>query len=111
MSDTFELFDLTVTVDHITGTCTCSMREGDCFFLRGGKVALPEGQDFCVYALHSTLMLLPAKQRANHPADWMETDALVACPDPACGLVMRIERTGRRTLRHDDVSAQKQLTR
>jgi uncharacterized repeat protein (TIGR04076 family) len=50
------------------------------------------------------LPLLPAKQRASHPADWMSTDDLVHCPDPHCGLIMHISRTGKRTLRHDDVS-------
>jgi uncharacterized repeat protein (TIGR04076 family) len=103
--DTFELYDLTVTVEQINGNCTCSMAVGDCFHLRGGKLSLPAGKDFCVYALQSTLPLLPAKQRRNHPADWMETDARVTCPDPACGLIMRIDRTDKRRLRHDDVSA------
>jgi uncharacterized repeat protein (TIGR04076 family) len=81
------------------------MNVGDAFYLEGGKLRLPTGQNFCLYALQATLPLLPAKQRRNHPADWMETDALVTCPDPACGLIMRIERTATRTLRHDDVSA------
>lgn len=101
----FELYDLTVTVERIDGHCTCAMAVGDCFFLQGGKLSLPEGKNFCLYALQSTLPLLPAKQRRNHPADWMETDALVTCPDPACGLIMRIQRTGSRILEHDDVSA------
>jgi hypothetical protein len=35
----------------------------------------------------------------------METDARVTCPDPACRLIMRIDRVGRRVLRHDEVSA------
>lgn len=35
----------------------------------------------------------------------LETDARVTCPDPACRLIMRIERTGRRARRHDEVSA------
>lgn len=104
-TDEFELYDLTVTVERIAGNCTCAMRVGDCFYLRGGKLALPDGAGFCLYALQATIPLLPAKQRRNHPADWMETDAFVTCPDPACGLIMRIERTGTRTLRHDDVSA------
>ncbi|MCB0024508.1 MAG: TIGR04076 family protein [Caldilinea sp.] len=102
--DEFELYDLTVVVEAIEGTCTCSMAVGDCFYLRGGKLSLPEGKDFCVYALQATLPLLPAKQRRNHPADWMETDSRVTCPDPACRLIMRIDRSGERTLRHDDVS-------
>jgi hypothetical protein len=28
----------------------------------------------------------------------------VTCPDPACRLIMRIDRSGQRTLKHDDVS-------
>lgn len=104
-SDTFELYDLAVVVESIAGNCTCAMRVGDTVYVRGGKVALPDGQDFCLYALQSAIPLLPAKQRQNHPADWMETDGRVTCPDPACGLIMRIERIGRRSLRHDDVSA------
>lgn len=103
--DRFILYDLTVTVDAIHGNCTCAMRVGDSFHLRGGKLSLPDGADFCLYALQATIPLLPAKQRRNHPADWMETDALVTCPDPACGLIMRITRDGERSLRHDDVSA------
>lgn len=104
MSDQFELYDLALRVESINGTCTCNMRVGDCVIVRGGKISLPEQPDFCLYALSSSLPLLPAKQRHNHPADWMETDARVACPDPACGLVMRIERISMRTLHHDDVS-------
>ena len=100
----FELYDLTVVVEAIEGHCTCNMAVGDCFYLRGGKLSLPEGKDFCVYAMQSTLPLLPAKQRHNHPADWMETDARITCPDPACRLIMRVDRTGARRLHHDDVS-------
>ncbi len=104
-SDEFQLYDLTIRVERIDGHCTCAMAIGDCFYVQGGKLSLPPGRDFCLYALQSTLPLLPAKQRQNHPADWMESDSLVACPDPACGLIMRVERSAVRTLRHDDVSA------
>ncbi len=103
--DEFTLYDLEIVVEQINGTCTCAMSLGDRFHLRGGKLSLPDGADFCVYALNSVLPLLPAKQRQNHPADWMETDARVTCPDPACGLIMRIDRVAPRRLRHDDVSA------
>jgi uncharacterized repeat protein (TIGR04076 family) len=103
--DEFELYDLALVVERIDGRCTCDMRVGDRVLLRSGKLALPDGQSFCLYALQAAIPLLPAKQRQGHPADWMETDTRVACPDPACGLVMRIDRLGRRRLRHDDVSA------
>ena len=102
--DEFELYDLAVVVEAIEGNCTCDMRVGDQFFLCGGKLSLPDGANFCLYALQSAIPLLPAKQRRNHPADWMETDARVTCPDPACRLIMRIDRVASRTLRHDDVS-------
>ncbi|MEM7117881.1 MAG: TIGR04076 family protein [Chloroflexota bacterium] len=103
-NDQFQLYDLTVTVEAINGNCTCNMTVGDEFYLRGGKLSLPNDSDFCLFALQAAIPLLPAKQRQNHPADWMETDARVICPDPACQLIMRIDRNGRRTLRHDDVS-------
>ena len=102
--DQFELYDLTVVVEKIEGHCTCKMSVGDRFYLRGGKLSLPDGADFCLYALQAAIPLLPAKQRRNHPADWMETDARVVCPDPACRLIMRIDRADRRILKHDDVS-------
>ncbi len=105
MSDEFTLYDLAVVVEKIEGHCTCSMHEGDVFYLRSGKVSLPDGRDFCLYALQSVIPLLPVKQRLNHPADWIETDSRVVCPDPACRLTMRIDRIDRRTLRHGDVSA------
>ncbi len=102
--DQFELYDLTISVEKIEGNCTCNMTIGDSFYLKGGKLSLPNDKDFCLYAMQSTIPLLPTKQRKNHPADWMETDARVVCPDPACKLVMRIDRGAERVLNHDDVS-------
>jgi uncharacterized repeat protein (TIGR04076 family) len=102
--DEFQLYDLTVVVEAIEGHCTCNMAVGDCFFMKGGKISLPDGADFCLYAMQAVIPLLPAKQRLNHPADWMETDSRAVCPDPACRLIMRIDRTQHRTLRHDEVS-------
>lgn len=107
MNDSFELYDLALTVTEIRGHCTCNMHVGDCVYLRGGKISLPDDADFCVYALQAAIPLLPAKQRRNHPADWMETDAFVTCPDPACGLIMQIQRIGSRSWLHDEVSATK----
>ncbi len=103
--DQFELYDLKVWVESIHGHCTCNVRIGDAFYIRGGKISLPDGKDFCLFALQACLPVIPAKQRQNHPADWMETDAQITCPDPACGLIMRIDRESKRILKHDDVSA------
>ena len=101
-SDEFELYDLKVSVEAIAGNCTCAMQVGDCFFLRGGKLALPDGRDFCLYALQAAIPLLPAKQRPLSPNDWMATDAVIACPDPNCGGRFRITRGELRTYRHSE---------
>lgn len=102
--DQFELYDIDLVVEAIEGNCTCNMEPGMVVHLRSGELSLPDGQGFCLYALQAAIPLLPAKQRANPPADWMETDTRVVCPDPYCRLIMRLDRVGRRSLRHDDVS-------
>ena len=56
--------------------------------------------------LAALLPLLPAKQRPTHPNDWMTTDSDIACPDVHCGAVFRILRTGTRTFRHSEESAE-----
>ena len=104
MNDQFELYDLALVVEEIRGTVPVNMHVGDCVWRRSGKVAAAGRTGFLSVCVQAAIPLLPAKQRHNHPADWMETDALVTCPDPACGLIMRIERTGSRRLHHADVS-------
>src|SRR5919109_3365764 len=68
--DTFELYDLEIVVERIDGTCTCRMRVGDRVFLKSGKLSLPDGSDFCLYAFQAAIPLLPAKQRPGARADW-----------------------------------------
>ena len=102
----FDLYDLRVTVVvPASGRILCGARPGDWFELRGEMLHLPPEQGFSIYSLAALLPLLPAKQRATDPSDWMTTDAEVACPDPNCSTLLRIERTGRRRFRHGDVSA------
>ncbi|HET6316810.1 MAG TPA: TIGR04076 family protein [Chloroflexota bacterium] len=103
--DSFTLYDLRVVVDAISGTCTCGLQVGDAFELRGGTLTTSQS-GFCVFALQSTLPLLPAKQRPLQPNDWMATDSRIHCPDPACGTILRVERIAERSFRHSDVSAQ-----
>ena len=47
-TDEFELYDLKVVVESIEGNCTCNMAIGDYFFLKGGKISLPNERDFCL---------------------------------------------------------------
>ena len=81
--DRFELYDLRVEVVAPEGaTIQCHAKPGDWFEVRGEMLHLPPGQGFSMYSLAALLPLLPAKQRATDPNDWMSTDAEVACPDP-----------------------------
>ena len=88
--DSFELYDLRVEVVATERPMVCNHRAGDFFLPSGESLSLPPGQCFPIYPLAALLPLLPAKQRATHPNDWMTTDAEIACPDPHCGARFRI---------------------
>ncbi|MBM4187373.1 MAG: TIGR04076 family protein [Gemmatimonadetes bacterium] len=105
-SDEFTLYDLKVEVVGNRGRMMCHERIGDFLTVSGGRLALPSGGSFPIYALAALLPLLPAKQRETHPNDWMTTDSDIACPDVHCGAVYRITRTGRRTFRHSEESGE-----
>jgi len=88
------LRNLRVVVEEVRGKCTSGMRPGDSFVLRSGRLYIPADRHFCLYALHATLPLLPAKQRPLEDGDWLKEDNHVICPDPAGNVIMRIERVG-----------------
>jgi uncharacterized repeat protein (TIGR04076 family) len=99
------LHDLRVVVERIEGRSVCGMRVGDWFELtESSHLRTCPGRFFCVYALAAALPLLAAKQRELRPGDWLESDSLVACPDPDERLIMRIERTGQSTITLGDVT-------
>jgi uncharacterized repeat protein (TIGR04076 family) len=94
-----QLYDLRVTVERIEGRSVCGLEVGDYFEVtESSRVRTPDGKHFCLFAMQSVLLLLPAKMRRLAAEDWLEQDALVACPDPDERLVMRIERIGERAL-------------
>lgn len=103
-ADEFTLWDLRVEVVAGDREMVCNHQPGDYFDLSGENLSLPDGQTFPIYPLAALLPLLPAKQRDTHPQDWMTTDTEIACPDPNCGAIFRITRTGRRTFRHSEVT-------
>ena len=103
-NDTFTLYDLRVEVVATDRPMVCNHRAGDSFELSGENLSFPAGQSFPLYPLAALLPILPAKQRMTDPADWITTDTLIACPDPNCGALFRITRTGTITFRHADVT-------
>jgi uncharacterized repeat protein (TIGR04076 family) len=99
------LYDLRVTVERIEGRSVCGLEVGDHFdVVQSSRLVIPPGKHFCIFALQAVLPLLAARQRRLPPGDWLEHDALVACPDPDERVVMRVERTRRRRVRLDDVT-------
>ena len=99
------LFDVRVTVERIEGRSVCGLQVGDWSEVtESSRVRIPEGKHFCLYALHSVLPLIPAKQRRLAAGDWLEQDSLVCCPDPEERLIMRIERIGERVMRSEDLT-------
>lgn len=105
MTAFFELYDLRVTVERIEGRSVCSMAVGDYFELtESNRLRIPDGKHFCVYALAAVLPLLAAKQRLLSANDWMETDTLIACPDPDERLIMRIDRIAKRTMDAEELT-------
>jgi len=109
MSDSdevFELWDLRVEAVIPPGAQVyCGAREGDYFEVKGEMLTLPPGQGFSIYSLAAVLPLLAAKQRKTHRADWMTSDAEVACPDPNCQSRLRIVRTHMRSFQHNETTA------
>ena len=103
-ADEFTLYDLRVEVVDCKGKMICNHKLGDYFELSGENLSLPPGQTFPLYPLAALLPLLPAKQRRTDPNDWMTTDTDIACPDPYCGAIFRITRTGETTFRHSEVT-------
>lgn len=105
MSREFELYDLRITVERIEGRSVCGLNVGDYFDVtESSRIRIPPGQHFCIYALGAVLPLLAAKQRQLAANDWLESDSLVACPDPDERLIMRIKRIHRRTMNANDLT-------
>ncbi len=104
--DSFDLYDLRIEAIVPEGArIYCGAKAGDHFELRGEMLTLPPGQGFSIYSLASVLPLLAAKQRPTARADWITSDAEIACPDPHCQSRLRIVRLGKRRFRHQDTTA------
>ena len=100
----FWLYDLKVETVVGDRTAVCRHVEGESFLVEGETLVFDRSQRVSMYALAALLPLLPAKQRPTDAADWMSTDAEVACSDPNCGGRFRVTRLGRRRFRHAETT-------
>jgi uncharacterized repeat protein (TIGR04076 family) len=89
-----DLWNLRVVVDEVRGKCTSGMSPGDHFILRSGRLYIPAGGHFCLYALQAAFPFLTAKQRPLPDDDWLNRTNWIICPDPAGNVIMRVERIG-----------------
>jgi uncharacterized repeat protein (TIGR04076 family) len=102
---TTSLYDLRVVVERVEGRSVCGLAAGDYFEVtESSRVRIPEGRHFCMFALAAALPLLAAKQRKQPAGDWLESDSLVACPDPDERVIMRIERIRKRSIPTEELT-------
>ncbi len=88
-----QTFQLKVSIHSVKGNCNMPMNKGDYFLLKGGKLIIPEGRHFCLWALQSVVPFLAAKYRnIVEKDDWLEDVQYVSCPDPGGKVILKIER-------------------
>lgn len=102
--DAFWLYDLKVETVVGDRTSVCHHIEGEGFRVEGELLVFDQPSKVSMYALAALLPLLPAKQRATDPQDWMTTDAEIACPDPNCGGRFRVTRGEKRLFHHAETT-------
>jgi len=88
------MYPLKITVERIDGYCNQPMLVGDCFYVDGGKIKIPEGRHICMWALQSMMPVFPLLQRGqSEKGDWTgKAGQLFVCPDPKGRVHYRIER-------------------
>jgi uncharacterized repeat protein (TIGR04076 family) len=94
------MYELRVGVTKVMGMCTADppMKPGDYFTVRDGDIRIPAGGYVCLWALHSLMPMLPAKEREtaeSRDEDWMWRVHHAQCPDPEGRVIWKIERVGK----------------
>ena len=64
------------------------MLVGDCFYIEGSKITIPNGKYICMWALQSMMPVFPIFQEKEKLDDehWVKRVKHFTCPDPE-GLV------------------------
>ena len=99
----YTLNNLKITVEGDPKTFNCSHILGQGFIVEGENFSLlPNTNFFSHYSFASVIPFIAAKQRASDNKDWMSYENDIACPDPKCGAILRIERIGERVCEYGD---------
>ena len=95
------MYELRVTVTEILGHWPAHqpIKVGDSFTVRNGDLYAPEDDQYvCLWALQSTLSLLPAKERSSVEKDdgtWILRTHRLQSPDPQGRVIFKVERRER----------------
>ena len=82
-----------VTVERIDGHCNLPMLVGDCFFIEGSKLTIPDGEHVCIWALQSMMPIFPIFSEKEKLDDdhWVKNVKHFSCPDPKGLVQYRLE--------------------
>ncbi len=82
-----------VTVERIDGYCNLPILVGDCFYIEGSKLSIPDGKYICLWALQSMMPVFPIFQEKEKLVDehWVKKVSQFSCPDPKGLVQYRLE--------------------
>ena len=82
-----------VTVEKVDGSCNLPMLVGDCFYIEGSKLTIPEGKYVCIWALQSMMPIFPIFSEKERLEDdhWVKKVKHFSCPDPKGLVQYRLE--------------------
>ncbi|WP_216654406.1 hypothetical protein [Nocardioides sp. zg-DK7169] len=69
----------------------CGLALGDHFDLTSTSVEVPEGREFCYFAIAGVITAVHGRLDAEEPDAWLRSRPLLACPDPPEALHLRVE--------------------
>ena len=83
-----------VSVERVGGCCNLPMTIGDCFYLDGSKLSIPDGAFVSMWALHRMMPVFAilSVQDQVAPSHWGHAVRHFICPDPKGQVVFRLER-------------------
>jgi carbon-monoxide dehydrogenase iron sulfur subunit len=83
-----------VSVERVGGCCNLPMMVGDCFYVEGSKLSVPDGKFVCIWALQTMMPVFPILNVQDQLASdhWVHEVRQFVCPDPKGGVVFRLER-------------------
>ena len=83
-----------VTVERIDGYCNLPLQVGDHLYVEGSKLSIPDGKEFCIWALQSMMPVFPifSERDALPDSHWLKSVKHFTCPDPDGKVIFRLEQ-------------------